>query len=85
MVAINRPAINTNLGGITTVLDRSLHRVMARRAQALQLTELERVPIAVMRRDVIDRGRGRYQLMLFKTHPAQRMFDQLRTATLFPA
>lgn len=85
MARVRRPAVPVDgLGIIAAKIDQALRRFVAVRAERLERTQPEAVPVPLMRLDVVD-DRGRRGDAPSGTHPAKRLKAQLITLSFLPA
>ena len=80
MPRINRPAVETDIQGVTALLG----TVMTLDAKTLQLASQELVPISAMRNDVIGHARRPHDAAL-QAQAAKRVGSELGTPKLAPA
>src|SRR5260370_22606321 len=83
MLWIGRPAVVIDHDVEAARLDLLLARVMAAGAKALQRAEAEQIPVAAMRRFMID-VRGRRDDAVRSAEIAERMLQQLQPAAALP-
>ena len=84
MIRIERPAVQANVGAISTRLDKLLTGVVTALAQALKRAEPKFVDVASVRLNMIaDLGRGYYAAL--QAEAAERMPEQLELPDPSPA
>jgi hypothetical protein len=84
MPLIERPTIEADFWIVTADDHDSFARVVAIDAERLELTDPERIPVSVMRFDVIGDPGGDCHATL-EAHPAQRLIAQLQSTATTPA